>query len=628
MKSNLSISQKLLLFAGLSIVMMITLVSITAYFYFAKVQPTYNLKDVGFEIVNTMEGVRVKEKRYLQFFTAELENQLIQRVGKITQLLDYLKETELKHSWSVVVSKIEKEKTIYVSKFKEVTAIHQDGMELKRAMTKPVLNAKLNIDGIITILNEKQANLMIEGEDLTGPDAELMTLGRECKIFILNLELLLQKYISTGDKHYMESFNQLNSSQAENILSSALQLSRLINNKDIIRHSTELKKQFVDFQSIAERLQTSSKQERSEIKRLDEVGVDIVSSTRTLLKEADDELTRVKKIVIVANVLIILFGLALFATIAFGLIRSISRTLSKVISGLNESAGLVSEASGEVSSSSQTLADGASSQASSLEETSSSLKSIASMTKQNAGNAQEADHLMKDSQQLVSSANASISDLNAAITDVANASNETYKIIKTIDEIAFQTNLLALNAAVESARAGEAGEGFAVVASEVRNLALRSTEAAKNTSLLIEGTSKKVEYGANLVAQTTDAFNLVVENANKVAAIVSEISEASHEQANSIDQLNIAVAEMGNITEKNSMKSEESASTAIQLYNQVEQMKSFVQDLINFAGSSRNNSQGKKASGKLLPVPPHTRENNHAKACVHLPDNSETPYFG
>jgi methyl-accepting chemotaxis protein len=161
----------------------------------------------------------------------------------------------------------------------------------------------------------------------------------------------------------------------------------------------------------------------------------------------------------------------------------------------------------------------------------------------------------------VAEANESMRDLTESMRAISLASEETGKIIKTIDEIAFQTNLLALNAAVEAARAGEAGAGFAVVANEVRNLALRATESARSTSELIEDIVKKVRDGERLAQMTRGDFDEVTSSASKVVSLMAEIAAASKEQSEGIGQINRAVAEMSTVTQKNAAAAEELAST-------------------------------------------------------------------
>jgi methyl-accepting chemotaxis protein len=186
-----------------------------------------------------------------------------------------------------------------------------------------------------------------------------------------------------------------------------------------------------------------------------------------------------------------------------------------------------------------------------------------------------------------------MTELTHSMEQISGASEETSKIIKTIDEIAFQTNLLALNAAVEAARAGEAGAGFAVVANEVRNLAMRAAEAARNTSVLIEGTVKKVKEGSELVERTNGAFSEVSKSAAKVAGLVSEIAAASGEQAQGIDQVNKAVSEMERVTQQSAANAEESAAAGEELTAQAEQLKRFVGDLDALIGGSASDGKGR-----------------------------------
>ena len=282
--------------------------------------------------------------------------------------------------------------------------------------------------------------------------------------------------------------------------------------------------------------------------------------------------------------IIAIIGILAIIAVALLITRSITKPINRIISGLNDGSDQVASASGQVSASSQSLAEGASEQAASLEETSASLEEMSSMTKQNANNSAQADSLMKDANRAVGQANHSMSALTTQMEDISRASEETQKIIKTIDEVAFQTNLLALNAAVEAARAGEAGAGFAVVADEVRNLALRSAEAAKNTAELIEGTVKKVHEGGDLVEKTNTEFTKVAESAGKVGELVSEISAASTEQAQGIEEVNKAVTEMDKVTQQNAANAEESASASEEMNAQAEEMRSYVNDLVALVG--------------------------------------------
>lgn len=206
---------------------------------------------------------------------------------------------------------------------------------------------------------------------------------------------------------------------------------------------------------------------------------------------------------------------------------------------------------------SENLSSAAMEQTASLHETSSLMDEMSSMTRQNAANAIQADSFMKETNQVVIKANETMTQLAASINEVSAASEETFNIIKTIDEIAFQTNLLALNAAVEAARAGETGAGFAVVADEVRNLAMRSADAAKNTSDLIENTVKKIQEGSGLANIADQGFKNVASNAARVAELVSEITSASEEQKMRIEQINNSVSTMNKVVQKNAAKAEE-----------------------------------------------------------------------
>ena len=225
-----------------------------------------------------------------------------------------------------------------------------------------------------------------------------------------------------------------------------------------------------------------------------------------------------------------------------------------------EMTGQLSRVIQKVTHLSRQVADGSSSQASAFEETSASITEIASMTKQNAENARFADRLIGENTGLVEQADQSMQDLDRSMKHISEAGLEIGKIIKTIDEIAFQTNLLALNAAVEAARAGEAGAGFAVVANEVRSLALKSTEASKNTADLIKNTIRRIEEGSGLVNKTGELFDRILTGTQKAKNLIGEISEASQEQSQGLDQVSQAIVQIEGVTQQNAAGAEEMAS--------------------------------------------------------------------
>ncbi|HOJ52695.1 MAG TPA: methyl-accepting chemotaxis protein [Syntrophales bacterium] len=228
-----------------------------------------------------------------------------------------------------------------------------------------------------------------------------------------------------------------------------------------------------------------------------------------------------------------------------------SDEIGELVVAINSIGEKVGETVGQALQLSEALANAASRTASAIEETSASLEEIASMTHMNAKNADTANQLIRSNREAIEKAGKTMEEMIRFMKEIISASEQTQSIVKSIDEIAFQTNLLALNAAVEAARAGEYGAGFAVVAEEVRNLALRATESARNSSHLIEDIVRKVKSGENLVNSTHSAFKHLEQGSQKVMEIVGEVANASRQQSMGIDQVNRAVTEMNTTTQEN-----------------------------------------------------------------------------
>ncbi len=236
----------------------------------------------------------------------------------------------------------------------------------------------------------------------------------------------------------------------------------------------------------------------------------------------------------------------------------------------------VAGASGQMSSGSQSLAQGANEQASSLEEVSASLEEMSSMTRQNADNALSARNLAAEADAQARGGAEAMARMDEAIQKIKESSDQTAKIVKTIDEIAMQTNLLALNAAVEAARAGEAGRGFAVVAEEVRNLAQRSAQAAKNTADMIAESVRKAEDGVRISGEVSASFGKIAASSQKVNDLVGELAASGKEQAQGIKEVATAVSQMDKVTQQNAANAEESASASEELSSQAQELAAMV----------------------------------------------------
>ena len=319
---------------------------------------------------------------------------------------------------------------------------------------------------------------------------------------------------------------------------------------------------------------------------------DNIMTDEQMLKAA----SRTNLVVSVVSGIALLVGLFLAVVIARGIIGSLTR----IIQGLSSGALHVNAAAAEVAQSSQSLAEGASEQASSLEETSASLEEMSSMTKQNAENAGQANTLMSETDRVLQRGTEAMQQMSQAIGEIKKSSDETAKIIKTIDEIAFQTNLLALNAAVEAARAGDAGKGFAVVAEEVRNLAQRSAGAAGDTSALIEESQQNSDRGVQSTEEVAAILEELRHSAAKVGQILGEVTVASGEQAQGITQVTIAVTQMDQVTQGNAASSEEVASASEELSSQAEELQTMVGHLTALVGGA---AAGHNGNGAARPGP-------------------------
>jgi methyl-accepting chemotaxis protein len=314
----------------------------------------------------------------------------------------------------------------------------------------------------------------------------------------------------------------------------------------------------------------------------------------------------------------VLIGVLLALFLGISLAMLITKPVNRVANHLDVGAGQVAAASGQLSASAMQLSQGSAEQASIIEEISSTLQESASMLQQNSINTQQAAEFSEQAKGLADKGDNEMQQMMDSIHEIKKSSDQIAKIIKVIDDIAFQTNILALNAAIEAARAGEAGMGFAVVAEEVRNLAQRSAQAAKDTTAMIESNIDLSAKGVSVAERVLEVLKDITGQAKKVSELMAEISAASQEQTQGVDQVNQAMIQMQTLTQQNAASAEESASASEELSSQADSMKQVVRELSQIVNGAARVRKAKKGNSSPI-IPCHTQSSQLTAAEQNTP---------
>ncbi|MGV3655157.1 MAG: methyl-accepting chemotaxis protein [Noviherbaspirillum sp.] len=249
-------------------------------------------------------------------------------------------------------------------------------------------------------------------------------------------------------------------------------------------------------------------------------------------------------------------------------LQEMNHSLGRIVAQVRGGIETIATASTQIATGNMDLSSRTEQQAGSLQQTASSMEELTSTVKQNADNARQANQLAVSASDIAVKGGTVVSQVVETMGSINESAKKIVDIISVIDGIAFQTNILALNAAVEAARAGEQGRGFAVVATEVRSLAQRSAAAAKEIKALIGDSVEKVEAGSKLVDQAGTTMDEVVSSVRRVTDIMGEITAASREQSEGIEQVNQAIAQMDRVTQQNAALVEEAAAAAESMQDQ------------------------------------------------------------
>ncbi len=585
------------------------------------------LVDAGDAQANTLRYMIYKDPKYNNMIDEELEN--VRKNSEEAKLR--MKSLKNKQNADILVDLAKKYEN-YIDEYYQIELKKQKAGEIRAKEAKKVIE---NIVKLINMEKEhiKKTTKSINGTKMVTLDATNDLIDMEDVITSANeFRILAWKYQATNDPEKQDRYYELWIKKIDKTAMLVEKLKRKLNSNEAnaaIKMAIEQVKGYR--QNVVEFKNNNINQRKIQYTKQRPTIEKLMNKSREVRDGVYGYISKVKdgsdKAIDNFNILIVIllaFAVTVSIIVAILLTKSIIKPISSISDSIKNEAEDVNSASEQIASASQNISEGAAEQASSVAETSSSLEEILAMTKQNSDNSSLANIKTTEAKNSSIKGENAMKNMNEAIIKIKNSSDETVKIVKTIDEIAFQTNILALNAAVEAARAGDSGKGFAVVAEEVRALAQRSAEAAQSTSRLIEESQKNAEIGVSISDETTNTFEEIKENITSVASLVEELSASSLQQSKGIEQISTALNEIDKVTQSNATTSEKYAESSHQLSSQAKELRTMINKLqkVIYGDNNSNNNNIELPQNSFTPTA-NKKINTHIDSSVGK-DNSKS----
>ncbi len=602
----------------LATVIILALVA-TGIHYYGNISQANTTKFDFNRLIGSLQDARIAEKTYLQFFSAEVKSQFEQLILDTDKALEAVARKSRDQEIGTQLTAAKELLGRYRQIFAEVVKTHGQQDTLKKEMMQPLHRALDMLSDIQADLEARQAELQMQGSDLSAVDNEMLNIVRDCKIGFLQLQSLQYQFLLSGDTNLIASFKQSTDTIVKNSIPALHETSVALQNKKFIEQAKAIKGTIQSFLKLIEESQALGVKEREATRQLDTAGKKAIEPVEATVGLTNAIILNQTKSAVMTIAIIVTIGIAAFLGLSSYLVRAITKPLHQVVAGLKDIAEGegdlthrlevktqdemgelakwfnvfiekiqivirdVAQNAGLLGTSSQQLLDIAKQMSSGADQTSAKANTVAAAGDEMSGNMGTVASAMGEASSNVSMVAAAVEEMTSTITQIADnadkasqitsgavaqtekasvqiselgeSAKDIGKVIETITDISEQVNLLALNATIEAARAGEAGKGFAVVANEIKELARQTAAATNEIKLRVEGIQHSTKGTVDEIEAITKVVNEVNQIVVAIAGAVEEQSAATREIASNIGQASAGINEVSENVSQSSVVS-------------------------------------------------------------------------